>query len=40
MRFLLLYKIDVTNRYPVTTAVCGACAIYALMLAGHAMGWL
>ena len=40
MRFFLLYKIDITDRYPVATGVFGACGTYALATIFHLMGWL
>lgn len=40
MRFILFYKIELTDRYPVTTAVCCASIVYAVMYAIHALGWL
>jgi hypothetical protein len=40
MRFLLFYKIDVTDRHPVATLVVGALAAYAFAWCVHAMGWL
>lgn len=40
MRFILFYKIEVTNRYPVTTAICGTCATVVFMCIVRAWGWL
>jgi hypothetical protein len=40
MRFLLFYKIELTDRFPVTTAICGTCVTFALATCLHAMGWL
>lgn len=40
MRFLLLYKIDVTDRHPVTTAICGGSITVIFMCLVHAWGWL
>lgn len=40
MGFILLYKIELTDRYPVTTAVCGTIIVYAVMYAIQALGWL
>lgn len=40
MHFVLFYKIDVTNRYPVYTAACGAAVTVVLICTAHAWGWL
>jgi hypothetical protein len=40
MRFILLYKIEVTDRHPVATGICGACVTVLLLCIGHAWGWL
>jgi hypothetical protein len=40
MRFLLLYKIELTDRYPVATLICGASATVLLMCIGKAWGIL
>lgn len=40
MHFLLLYKIEVTDRYPVTTAICGACLAYGVMFLSKSAGWI
>ena len=40
MRFLLLYKIQITDKYPVITAMCGICVTVALATGLHALGWL
>ena len=40
MRFILLYKIEVTDRHPVTTAICGACLTMLLLCISHTWGLL
>lgn len=40
MHFLLFYKIDVTDRYPVATLVCGSCLVLILICGMRAWGLL
>jgi hypothetical protein len=40
MRFILFYKIELTDRYPVATLICGASATVLMMCIGKAWGIL
>jgi hypothetical protein len=40
MHFLLFYKIELTDRYPVTTLICGASATVLMLCIGKAWGIL
>jgi hypothetical protein len=40
MNFLLFYKIELTDRYPVATLICGASATVLMLCIGKAWGIL
>jgi hypothetical protein len=40
MDFLLFYKIELTDRYPVATLICGASATVLMLCIGKAWGIL
>jgi hypothetical protein len=40
MHFLLFYKIELTDRYPVATLICGASATVLMLCIGKAWGIL
>jgi hypothetical protein len=40
MHFLLFYKIELTDRYPVTTLICGASTTVLMLCIGKAWGIL
>lgn len=38
MRFILLHKIEVTDRHQVATVICGACITVLMLCLSHAWG--